>query len=186
MTETGNESSNANGNANDNKSGNTDSTSKESETKTLTMTQDELNKIITDRLDKERRAWEKRLSEKDKEDKDKAELEKLQGEEKLKKQHQLEIEKLQQERDTYSRDLKIARAQATLSAKGLDAKFAEHLIGATDEETNANIDNFAKMVDDQVAKTIKANTVKGAPPAPGSSTEDPIRAQIRAGFGLKN
>lgn len=190
MTESGNEGNDsANAQNKDDKANNPDTGSgSNDQTKTVTMTQEELDKIITARLDKAKRSWEKETADREKAEHEKAEIEKLQGDEKLKRQHQLEIEKLQQERDLYSRDLKIAKAQASLSAKGLDPEFASKLIGATDEETNANIENFAKMVDAQVAKTIKANAVKGAPPATGGNGtgNDPIRDAIRAGFGLKD
>lgn len=152
---------------------------------TITMTKDELNELISERVNKLNASWEKKMADKAKADSDKAEIDKLQGEEKLKKQYQIEVDKLQKERDDFSRSLKIAKAEVSLSSKGLDPKFAESLIGATDEETNSKIESFAKMVEDQVSKTIKANTAKGAPPVPNATSSDPQRDAIMRGFGVQ-
>lgn len=187
MTESGtNESDSANSNVNDNTQKGTDNPASDNGgTKVVSMSQDELNRIISERLDKAKRSWDKEAADRHKAEEDKAAIDKLQGEEKLKKQHQLEVEKLQQERDAFQRELKIAKAETVLSSKGLDPQFASHLIGANDEETNANIERFAKMVENQVAKTIKESTAKGAPPVPNSTGSDPIKDQIMRGFGVQ-
>lgn len=187
MTESGtNENGSANSNANEGTQKSTDNqTSDNGGAKVVSMTQEDLDRIISERLDKAKRSWDKAAADKQKAEEDKAAIDRLQGEEKLKKQHQIEVEKLQQERDTYQRELRIAKAETVLSSKGLDPQFASTLIGATDEETNANIDSFAKMVEAQVSKTIKATTAKGAPPVPNSTSSDPIKDQIMRGFGVQ-
>lgn len=185
MTENGDDKDNSaeqNANENANQEATKGADKGADQSKTITMSQDELNKIISERIDKNNRSWEKKMADKEKEANEKAELDKLQGAEKLEREYQLKFEKLQKEASEASHNLKLAKAEAALSAKGLDPSFAPSMIGATDEETSAKIDSFAKMVEDQVAKTIKANTKKGAPPATNPSEDDPIKKAIFQGF----
>jgi len=151
----------------------------------IEMTQDELNKIVEERLAKARRKWESEQAEKDKKAREAEELEKLQGEEKLKKLHQSEIEKITSERDKLSKDLKIANARAVLSSKGLNADFATMVIGSTDEETAENIERLGKSINDQVTAMTQEALHKGAPPAPGSGSTDAMKDAIFQGFGIK-
>ncbi len=150
----------------------------------IEMTQDEINKMIEDRLAKARRKWESEQAEKDKKAREAEELEKLQGEEKLKKLHQSEIEKISTERDKLSKELKIANAKALLSSKGLNADFASMVIGSTDEETAENIERLGKSINDQVTAMTQEALHKGAPPAPGGNNTDAMKEAIFKGFGI--
>lgn len=146
-----------------------------------TFTQEDIDKMITARLAKARSQWEKELAER----KEKEDAEHLEGEAKIKKMHELEINNLVKERDELSHNLAIANAKALLSSKKLDPSFAEMVIGATPEDTEKNITNLEKLVTEQVNNKVKEGLSKGAPPAADDPNKaDPIRDQIRAGFGL--
>ena len=151
-----------------------------------TFTQEELDKIVQDRLAQLTRKVEREQEEARRKSQEQADLEKLQGEERMKKQYELDKAKLTEERDGYLRELKLARAESVLASKGLDAKFAPNMIGATDEETKANIAALEKLVNDMVASRTKEALSKGAPPAGnGSSASDDMLAAARKAAGLK-
>lgn len=151
-----------------------------------TFTQAELDKIVQERLAQFKRKAEKEAEDARKKAEDQASLEKLQGEERLKKQFEMDKAKLEQERDTFLRDLRLARAESMLASKGLDAKFAPNMIGATDEETKANIDALEKLVGDMVAAKTKEALAKGAPPAGnGGNPQNDLLAIARKAAGLK-
>lgn len=169
-----------------NSNGTQDSSAGNAETAQLSITQAELDKLISDRIERARKTWTAEQQKAGEEAKRQAEIDKLQGEEKLNAQHKLETDKLTAERDSYQRQLRIANARAELSQKGLDASFAETLIGKDDEATKANIANFEKMVNEQVSAKVNEGLHKGAPPASteASGQEDPIKTKIYKGFGL--
>lgn len=151
-----------------------------------TFTQEELDKIVQDRLAQHTRKVEREQERLRRESKEQADLEKLQGEERLKKQFEMDRAKLEQERDTYLRELRLARAESVLASKGLDPKFAAHMIGTTDEETQSNIASLEKLVSEQVASRTKEALSKGAPPAgSGGSPQNDLLSVARKAAGLK-
>lgn len=161
-------------------------TATESPTEPKTFTQEELDKIVQDRLAQHTRKVEREQERLRRESQEQADLEKLQGEERLKKQYEMDKSRLEQERDTYLRDLRLARAESMLASKGLDPKFAPNMIGATDEETKANIDALEKLVGDMVAAKTKEALAKGAPPAGnGGNPQNDLLAIARKAAGLK-
>lgn len=155
---------------------------------TVNMTQEQLDKLISERIERARKSWTAEKDKADEEARQKAEIEKLEGAQKLEAQYKMQFEKLSAERDESLRQLRIANAKADLSSRGLDSSFAETLIGKDDATTKANIENFQKMVDAQVSEKVKSGLAKGAPPANAgaSGEEDPIKAVIEKGFGLKS
>lgn len=155
----------------------------------VSMTQDELDKLISERIERARKSWTAEKDKADEEARKQAEIEKLEGAQKLEAQYKLQFEKLSAERDESLRQLRIANARADLSSRGLDPTFAETLIGKDEASTKANIDSFQKMVDAQVGEKVKAGLAKGAPPASAGASggeEDPIKTAINKGFGIKS
>lgn len=113
-----------------------------------TLTQDEVNRILQERLARERRKWEKELEQY------KQAAEELR---KLKEAQMSEEEKLQARLAEYERkvaDLELALAEARLeSAKlrildelGLPKAFASRLFGTTEEELRQDAQELAKLL----------------------------------------
>ena len=151
-----------------------------------TFTQEELDKIIQERLAQFTRKVEREQEATRKRAQEQSDLEKLQGEERLKKEHEMERAKIAEERDTYLRELRLARAESMLATKGLDPKFAPNMIGQTDEDTKANIDALEKLVAETVATKTKDALSKGAPPAgSGASAKTDLRSIAFKAAGLK-
>ena len=151
-----------------------------------TFTQDELDRIVQDRLAQYTRKVEREQEDARRRSQEQADLEKLQGEERLKKQFDLDRSKLVEERDGYLRELRLARAESVLASKGLDPKFAPNMVGATDEDTKANIESLERMVAEMVAAKTKDALSKGAPPAgSGTSAKADLLASARKAAGLK-
>lgn len=151
-----------------------------------TFTQDEVDKIVQDRLAQQKRKTEKESEDARRKAEEQASLEKLQGEERLKKQFELDKARLEQERDAFLRDLRLARAESMLASKGLDARFAPNMIGDSDEATRTNIDALEKLVNDMVATKTKEALGKGAPPAGnGTTTQNDLLNVARKAAGLQ-
>lgn len=151
-----------------------------------TFTQEDVDKILSDRLNRERKKFTEEMAKKDEQTRQASELAKLEGIEKLKKEAELERTRLSEERDTYRNELKLANARVALSAAGLSADFAETVIGEDDEQTAKRISELSKQVEAQVASKIKDSLAKGAPPKPSGGDEvSPSRELIRKNMGLK-
>lgn len=162
-------------------------TTETTETETKTFTQEDVDRIVQERLAQAKRKTDKELEDQRKKAQEQADLDKLQGEERLKKEHELERAKLAEERDAYHRELRLARAESMLATRGLDPKFAPNMIGQTDEDTKANIDALEKLVADAVAAKTKSALSKGAPPAgSGASTKSSLMDMARKAAGLKS
>ena len=151
-----------------------------------TFTQEELDKIVQERLAQLTRKFEREQEDSKRKAKEQADLEKLQGEERIKKQYELDRTKLTEERDGYLRELKLARAESMLASKGLDTKFAPTMIGDSDDSTKANIEALEKLIGDMVTAKTKEALAKGAPPANGGgSSKDDLLAIARKAAGLE-
>lgn len=145
------------------------------ESKERTFTQAEVEKMIQERLNREKRAAEKQK-----------EIDNLEGEAKLKAQFDSQMEQMRSERDEAQKALRIAKAGVELSKLGFSPDFAPMMIGEDDEATKKNIDNLAEMVNKQVQEIVASKMKKGAPPVPeGAPSEgQALRDKMRAAAGL--
>ena len=153
------------------------------------LTQDEVNRIVEKEKARVKAQYEKAEAERIAAAEEQQRLEALKGEEKLKEKHRLEKERLEKELSETKRGLAIANAQAKLSSLGLDPEFAENLIGADEEVTEANITRFNQMIEALVTKKVQGNLQHGAPPDPEAggrpSPEADELNKLRAIAGLK-
>ena len=155
-------------------------------TNTPTFTQDEVDKILSERLARERKKYTEEIAKKEAEARQQMELSKLEGIEKLKKEAELERERLAKERDEYRTELRLANARAALSAVGLSAEFAETVVGEDDEATKRRISELSKHIEAQVSAKIKESLNRGAPPkAGGVEPSSPYDEIVRKSMGLK-
>jgi hypothetical protein len=158
----------------------------ETETKKQ-FTQEELDAIVKERLAREQKKYAELLKAQEAERTQKAELEKLEGIERIKKESELSLKKVAEERDSYLKELRLANARIQLSEHDLPASFAETVLGADDEDTTKKILELSKLVESQVAVKVTGALHKGAPnmPDPPKGDVDPIRDAIRGSMGLK-
>ncbi|AEG14705.1 putative prophage lambdach01, scaffold protein [Desulfofundulus kuznetsovii DSM 6115] len=152
--------------------GNQNQQSQQAEPKTLTMTQEELDRIITERLKRERQKYA-----------DYDELKKAAEElKKLKEAQMSEQEKLQARLAEYERktaELEIALQEARLEATklrvleeiGLPKTFASRIFGTTEEEIRQDAQELAKL--------LNANRPIGNPSNPPNNNQPTFtRAQL--------
>lgn len=144
--------------------------SQEQQTEQKTFTQEDLNKIISERLGKEKAKWEKDYTAKIEEAKTEAEkLAKMKAEEKAKYQEQKRLEKLEQrEKDITTRELK-AQAYETLAEKGLPKDLIETLNFTDSESCNSSIIAVEKAFKSAVEKAVNEK-LKGEPPKGSESS----------------
>lgn len=164
-------------------------TAETAEARTVQMSQADLDRLISERVERARRTWSAEQAKADESARRQAEIEKLEGTKRLEAQYKLDLEKVSSERDSAVKALRTANARAELSARGLDASFADILVASDEETTRANIESFQRMVDEQVAAKVRAGLHTGAPPAASEAAEggqDPIKSAIYRGFGIKN
>lgn len=145
------------------------------EPKEKTFSQAEVEKMIQDRLNREKKAAEKQK-----------EIDSLEGEAKLKAQFDSQIEQMRSERDEVQKALRIANAGVELSKLGFSPDFAPMMIGEDEEATKANINNLAEMVNKQVQEIVASKMKKGAPPVPEDAPTEgqALRDKMRAAAGL--
>ncbi len=137
-----------------------------------TFTQDELNKILADRLKSEQKRWEKKAAD------EKAEAErvaKMSAEEKAK--HEQE----KREREFAEREAELSRKERTATARDLLAEKGAPaaLIGAVDVSSDEAVTNSVEAVVKAFNEAVSAEVAKklaGAPPKSGNSAKaDPFR-----------
>ena len=153
------EDNNTNGGAGDsNKSGE----------RAKTFTQDDVNRIIQDRLAKERQKWEKEFEAKLTEAKTEAEkLAKMNAEQKA------EYERKKREEELAKREAEITRrelratALETLAEKGLPKQLADILVYTDAEACQKSIENVEKVFREAVEAAVNER-LKGEPPKGGS------------------
>ena len=137
-----------------------------------TFTQDELNKILADRLNSAQKRWEKKAAD------EKAEAErvaKMSAEEKAK--HEQE----KREREFAEREAELSRKERTVTARDLLAEKGAPaaLIGAVDVSSDEAVTNSVEAVVKAFNEAVSAEVAKklaGAPPKSGNSAKaDPFR-----------
>lgn len=150
-----------------------------------TFSQDDLNKIISDRLSKERKKWDEELSSKVEEAKTEAQkLAKMNAEQKAEyERKQLEEQLSKREAEITRRELR-ATALETLAEKGLPKQLAEVLVYTDAEATNKSIDAVEKSFRDAVEQAVNDRLKNSTPPKTGGSggTPSSLEEQIGAIF----
>lgn len=149
------------------------------------FTQDDLNKIISDRLSKERKKWDEELSSKVEEAKTEAQkLAKMNAEQKAEyERKQLEEQLTKREAEITKRELR-ATALETLAEKGLPKQLAEVLVYTDAEATNTSIEAVEKSFRDAVEQAVNDRLKNSTPPKTGGSggTPSSLEEQIGAIF----
>lgn len=149
-----------------------------------TFTQDDLNKIISDRLSKERKKWDEELSSKVEEAKTEAQkLAKMNAEQKAEyERKQLEEQLSKREAEITRRELR-ATALETLAEKGLPKQLAEVLVYTDAEATNKSIEAVEKSFRDAVEQAVNDRLKNTTPPKTGGGgTPSSLEEQIGAIF----
>ena len=127
-----------------------------------TFTQEEVDKIITKRLAREKKDIEEKI---EKERKEAEELAKLSEAEKQKKLFEKEKAEFEETKRAYEREKLLNETQKQLSIRNLPISMAKHLVGENAENTLENINEFEKdfnsALEKMVNERLKGNTLKG-------------------------
>ena len=156
-----------------------------------TFTQEDLNKIISERLGKEKAKWEKDYATKIEEAKSEAEkLAKMKADEKAKYQEQKRLAELEKrEKEITTRELK-AQALDTLIEKDLPKELLDCLNFESADTCNASLEAVAKAFETTVAarseKIVNDKLRGGGAIKIGmTSSNETIEKQIAEAMGLK-
>lgn len=133
-----------------------------------TFTQEDLNKIISDRLSKERKKWDEEFQAKVEEAKTEAQkLAKMNAEQKAEyERKQLEEQLNKREAEITRRELR-ATALETLAEKSLPKQLADILDYTDADSTNKSIEAVEKSFREAVEQAVNER-LKGDPPKTGS------------------
>lgn len=126
-----------------------------------TFTQDQLDKIIQDRLD---RAMKKA----DEDRKQAEELAKLSEKERAKKELEIKEKELEEERKLFYRERLELQTSKELDKLGLPIAFTEYVMGANAEETQTRITEFTKVWETEL-EARRIESMKGKTPEIGAS-----------------
>lgn len=135
----------------------TKDTTETQETKTLTMTQEELDKIITKRLERERQKAETEKLEAEK-------LAKMSAEEKAKFELDKQKNEFEKERQKFQNERMELEITKQLSNEDLPVSFAKYLMSDNAESAMSNIKEFKTLwtnsLETEVNKRLKGTTPK--------------------------
>lgn len=150
------------------------------------FTQDDVNKIIQDRLGKEKAKWEKLIETKVTEAKTEAEkLAKMNADQKAEYEKQKRDEELgKREADITRRELR-ATALETLAEKGLPRQLADLLIYTDAESTNKSIEAVEKAFRESVEAGVNERLKGNAPPKGGGGGMSAAEKEIAQIFAQK-
>ena len=139
-----------------------------------TFTQEDVNRIIQDRLAKERQKWEKEFETKLTEAKTEAEkLAKMNVEQKAEYERQQREKKLaEREAEITRRELR-ATALETLAEKGLPKQLADILVYTDAEACQKSIENVEKVFREAVEAAVNER-LKGEPPKSGGGASSAV------------
>lgn len=138
----------------------TDNTDTSTETTEKTFTQEDVNKLIQDRLTREQSKWEKKVQD---ERTEAEKLAKMKADEKLKyQQEKREKELADRERELTTRELK-AQAYETLAEKGIPKELVDVLNYESAETCNASIESVSKAFQTAVEKAVNEKLRGGNP-----------------------
>ena len=126
-----------------------------------TFTQDQLDKIIQDRL-------ERAMKKADEDRKQAEELAKLSEKERAKKELEIKEKELEEERKLFYRERLELQTSKELDKLGLPIAFTEYVMGANAEETQVRITEFTKVWETELEKR-RIESMKGTTPGSGKS-----------------
>src|SRR5574344_2640305 len=130
------------------------------ETTEKTFTQEDVNKMIQDRITREQSKWEKKVQD---ERTEAEKLAKMKADEKLKYQQEKREKKLaDRERELTTRELK-AQAYETLAEKGIPKELVDILNYESAETCNASIESVSKAFQTAVEKAVNEKLRGGNP-----------------------
>nr|DAH33964.1 MAG TPA: Major head protein [Caudoviricetes sp.] len=153
-----------------------------------TFTQDEVDKIVSQRLKAERERRDREDKTRADEAAEQARIAQLEGEERVKAEYEQKVKARDTELAELKRTLAVTRAQGELAKQGLPVEFAGNLIGDSDDQTDANIAAFSKSVSDLVARQVSESLNRGTPPAgqgAGPTKEDEMSSMLDRLMGIK-
>ena len=137
-----------------------------------TFTQDELNKILADRLKSEQKRWEKKAAD------EKAEAErvaKMTADEKAKHEQEKREREFAEREAELSRKERTATARDLLAEKGAPAALIGAVDVSSDEAVTLSVEAVVKAFNEAVSAEV-AKKLAGAPPKSGNSAKaDPFR-----------
>ncbi len=137
-----------------------------------TFTQDELNKILADRLKSEQKRWEKKAAD------EKAEAErvaKMSAEEKAKHEQEKREREFAEREAELSRKERTATARDLLAEKGAPAALIGAVDVSSDEAVTLSVEAVVKAFNEAVSAEV-TKKLAGAPPKSGNSAKaDPFR-----------
>jgi uncharacterized membrane-anchored protein YjiN (DUF445 family) len=160
----------------DNKDTNTDNTeTKITDTKDKDeklFTQEDIEKIISKRLDRERKKSEEEKVEAER-------LAKMSAEERAKAEFEKEKSKFEEERQQHQREKLELQVTKELANKELPTEFSKYLIGADAETCMNNIKEFETTWQKAIEKSVDSK-LKGSTPKAGSG--DTSQSSTSTGF----
>lgn len=137
-----------------------------------TFTQDELNKILADRLNSAQKRWEKKAAD------EKAEAErvaKMSADEKAKHEQEKREREFAEREAELSRKERTATARDLLAEKGAPAALIGAVDVSSDEAVASSVEAVVKAFNAAVSAEV-AKKLAGAPPKSGNSAKaDPFR-----------
>lgn len=146
----------------------TDAT-EETQIEKISMTQDELDKIIQKRLDREKKKAEEEKVEAEK-------LAKMSEAEKQKALFEKDKAKFEEERKKYQLDKMELELVKQLNSKGLPVEFSKYLLHEEAETCLNNINEFEKTwqtaIENAVNEKLKGNTPKVGSSSTATTTND--------------
>ena len=141
----------------------------------------EINRIIADRLAQERKSQESKEAERKKQ----AEIEKLSGEEKLKAQHQAELDKLTAERDEAIKNNRMLKAGEELAKFGISTDLARYVVDGDESKIIENVKELDRLINANVEKRVQSNLSHGAPKVTENRPSNSMLDDMRKVAGLK-
>ena len=160
----------------DNEQGQQDTPSEPNKPEEKTFTQDEMNKILQDRLAREMKKFEKKLAD---EKAQAEELAKLSEAERQKKLFEIQVAEFEATKKAFEEEKMLNETMTQLSQRGLSTSFASLLRADDAESTLANINNFEaefnKAVEARVSERLKGAT----PKAPTSHNSEITKEQFK-------
>lgn len=150
------------------------------ETEDKTFKQDDVNKIVTDRLARERAKWEKEYNQKLESEKKEAErLAKMTAAEKEKAIFEKQKGDLaKKEKEIALKEMKF-EAVKILSDKGLPVDFVDMLATNDADRTKENIDNFYKAFKAALSKAVDER-IKASSTSPKTGTTVDLSKELEA------
>lgn len=143
-----------------------------------TFTQDELDSIITKRLEKERKKMESSFTKKIEEEK---RLASLSEEEKQKEIYKIEKEKFEKERQEFQKEKMLQETKNLLLKDSLPDTFAEYLVRDTAEATLDEINKFKDIFNTSLQAGVEKK-IGGKTPGLSSGRKDKEADAFLKGF----